>query len=155
CWPTGRRSGDTSLMMRGAPRRFASTKRFDLSVERLKTPSARAEHQPPSSTHHSSLLRPGCGGRGGSVFEPDRPRPRSGDGPLLRRSFPMLALTTPVPTTSFHDLQAIFLAEVLPRIETHAEVSFRGLRCHHQKEEFLAEMVALAWRWFLRLIEKG
>jgi len=67
----------------------------------------------------------------------------------------MLALTTPVPTTSFHDLQAIFLAEVLPRIETHAEVSFRGLRCHHQKEEFLAEMVALAWRWFLRLIEKG
>ena len=54
-----------------------------------------------------------------------------------------------------HVLQITFVSEVLPRIETHAEVCFRGIRCLHRQEEFKAEMVALAWRWFLRLIEKG
>ena len=67
----------------------------------------------------------------------------------------MLAPATPAPCSPTHALQAAFLNEVLPRIETHAQVCFHGVRCHHRKEEFTAEMVALAWRWFLRLIEKG
>jgi hypothetical protein len=37
----------------------------------------------------------------------------------------------------------------------HGHVYFRALKCPHLKEDFLADMVALAWKWFLRLVEKG
>lgn len=47
-----------------------------------------------------------------------------------------------------------FLA-LLPRIQRHADVVFRHLRCPHRKEELLAEAVALAWRWVLRLVEQN
>ena len=67
----------------------------------------------------------------------------------------MVASPTTAPDAPLSALQATFLAEVLPRIETHAEVCFGGLRCHHRREEFTAEMVALAWLWFLRLVERG
>jgi hypothetical protein len=67
----------------------------------------------------------------------------------------MLAPATPAPAASAHAVQATFLAEVLPRIQTHGEVCFRGILCQHRREEFQAEMVALAWLWFLRLVEKG
>ena len=60
---------------------------------------------------------------------------------------------TPATPASPH-LHAAFLS-ILPRIETHARVCSRGLRCPHQKEEFRAEVVALCWQWFLRLVEKG
>jgi len=61
--------------------------------------------------------------------------------------------TTPATPTSPH-LHAAFLS-ILPRIETHARVSCRGLRCPHSREEFRAEVVALCWQWFVRLVEKG
>ena len=67
----------------------------------------------------------------------------------------MFVPATPAPASLTHTLQATFLSEILPRIETHAEVCFGGIRCHHRREEFTAEMVALAWKWFLRLIERG
>ena len=66
----------------------------------------------------------------------------------------MLTPSSPEPA-SLHVLQITFVSEVLPRIETHAEVCSRGIRCPHSQEEFKADMVALAWKWFLRLIEKG
>jgi hypothetical protein len=44
---------------------------------------------------------------------------------------------------------------ILPRIELHGHVYFRGLKCQQQKEDFIADMVALAWKWFVRLVEKG
>jgi hypothetical protein len=40
-------------------------------------------------------------------------------------------------------LQNRFLA-VLPRIETHARIYFRHLKCPHQRDEALAESFALA-----------
>jgi hypothetical protein len=52
-------------------------------------------------------------------------------------------------------LQASFLAQVLPRVVTHGRCYFRHVRCPHRKEEYLAEMVALAWRWHRRLAERG
>ena len=67
----------------------------------------------------------------------------------------MLAPSTLKPATSLLALQATFLSEILPRIETHAQVCFRGVHCPHKREEFRAEMVAVAWLWFLHLIEKG
>jgi hypothetical protein len=51
-------------------------------------------------------------------------------------------------------LQAAFLA-LLPRIEGHADVAFRDVRCPDHKEELRAEAVALAWLWFLRLADRG
>ena len=52
-------------------------------------------------------------------------------------------------------LESLFLSLVLPRVLSHAEVTSRGLRCPHQREEYAAEMVALSWLWFLRLTEQG
>jgi hypothetical protein len=51
-------------------------------------------------------------------------------------------------------LQAAFLS-ILPRVELHAAISFRHVRCRQQRAECVAETVALAWRSFTRLAEKG
>ena len=53
-----------------------------------------------------------------------------------------------------HLLHARFLA-ILPRIETHAKIYFRDIRCPHLKADRIAEAIALAWKWFLRLEETG
>jgi hypothetical protein len=37
----------------------------------------------------------------------------------------------------------------------HAGICFRHLKCPHQKEDAIAEASALAWRWYLRLAERG
>jgi len=42
---------------------------------------------------------------------------------------------------------------ILPRIETHARIYFRKVPCPHRKADYIAEAVALAWKWFLRLEE--
>jgi hypothetical protein len=52
-------------------------------------------------------------------------------------------------------LQATFLAQVLPRVEAHGRVHFRHVRCPDRKEELLAEMRGLAWKWYVRLVQKG
>jgi hypothetical protein len=51
-------------------------------------------------------------------------------------------------------LQTRFLA-LLPRIETHARIYFRHLKYPHQREEALAECLALCWWWFIRLVRRG
>jgi len=55
---------------------------------------------------------------------------------------------------SLADLQARFLA-ILPRIQSHGLIYFRHLKCPHRREEAVAEMVAVAWKWCIRLIQKG
>jgi len=59
-----------------------------------------------------------------------------------------------LPTPSLSQLHARFLA-LLPRIRTHGRVFFRDLKCRNKREDAIAEMVALSWRWFVRLVEKG
>jgi hypothetical protein len=51
-------------------------------------------------------------------------------------------------------LQAHFLA-ILPRIETHAKVHFRFLKCPGKREDAIQETIAVAWKWFLRINEQG
>ena len=64
----------------------------------------------------------------------------------------MIASATPAsPTDALH---ATFLS-ILPRIVLHGEVVFRRVRCPHRKEEYLAEMTALCWRWLVRLARQG
>jgi hypothetical protein len=52
------------------------------------------------------------------------------------------------------DVRHAFLA-VLPRVELHARIQFRGVRCPHRKEDAVSEAVALAWAWFLQLVRRG
>lgn len=46
-------------------------------------------------------------------------------------------------------------APILSRVETHARIYFRGMKCPHRKADCVAETVALAWKWLLRLAERG
>jgi hypothetical protein len=51
-------------------------------------------------------------------------------------------------------LHARFL-RLLPKIEGHARIFFRGVRCPVRQEDLVQECVGLGWRWFLRLSERG
>ena len=44
---------------------------------------------------------------------------------------------------------------LLPKIQTHATICFRHVRCPDKKADKIAETVALAWKWYLRLHERG
>jgi hypothetical protein len=64
-------------------------------------------------------------------------------------------VTTPTYPIPLAGLQAAFLALVLPKVLSHGSVYFRHLRSAELKEEYIAEMVALTWKWHLRLAERG
>ena len=51
-------------------------------------------------------------------------------------------------------LHARFLV-FLPRIESHANINFRHIRCDAMRADHVAETVALAWKWFLALESRG
>ena len=57
----------------------------------------------------------------------------------------------PVLTAALH---AAFLP-LLPRIALHARVYFRHVRCPHRRADAVAEVVALTWRWFVALAQRG
>jgi hypothetical protein len=59
-----------------------------------------------------------------------------------------------VPHSPLADLHARFL-QILPRIDLHGRVYFRHLKCPHRQEDAIQEMIALAWKWFQRLAQKG
>src|SRR5262245_58021196 len=52
------------------------------------------------------------------------------------------------------EVQQRFLA-VLPRVERHARVRFRGVRCPQARADAVAETLALAWAWFVALVRRG
>jgi hypothetical protein len=58
------------------------------------------------------------------------------------------------PATADTHLQSRFLV-LLPRLERHGRICFRSLKCPHRKAEALAEVVALAWKWFVQLTRRG
>jgi hypothetical protein len=51
-------------------------------------------------------------------------------------------------------IQEEFL-RALPRIRRHARIAFRDVRCFPTREDRIAEAEALAWKWWLRLRERG
>jgi hypothetical protein len=51
-------------------------------------------------------------------------------------------------------LHARFL-RLLPKLETHARIAFRGIRCPVKQADRVQECMALGWKWFLRLSEQG
>lgn len=54
-------------------------------------------------------------------------------------------------TKQLHDR---FLA-ILPRVENHARIYFRHVKCRVQQQEAIGETIALAWKWFVRLVQRG
>ena len=63
----------------------------------------------------------------------------------------MAAAGAPTPLAHLH---AAFRS-ILPRIELHARLYFRHLRCPQRQDDAVQETLALAWRWFVRLVERG
>ena len=53
-----------------------------------------------------------------------------------------------------HQLHAAFV-EIMPRIELHARVRSRHISCPGERDDFVSEAVALAWKSFLGLAERG
>jgi hypothetical protein len=66
----------------------------------------------------------------------------------------LIAAQTPRPSITIVALHAAFLT-ILPRIETHALIVFRHLKCPHRLADCVQETVSLAWKWFVRLANKG
>jgi hypothetical protein len=56
-------------------------------------------------------------------------------------------------TTRLDALHRHFLA-ILPRIELHAQIHFRHVKCPGRRADAIAEVIAVAWKWFLRLAEQ-
>jgi hypothetical protein len=63
-------------------------------------------------------------------------------------------VTTPTDPAALARLQESFVSSVLPKVLTHGRVYFRHLRAE-RREECVAEMVALSWKWHRRLAERG
>ena len=61
-------------------------------------------------------------------------------------------LTSSPPTSA--SLHETFMA-VLPKIETHASIAFRHIKCPATRADKIAETIALGWKWFVRLHERG
>jgi hypothetical protein len=77
-----------------------------------------------------------------------------GEGAVSREIVPMSApidSSNPASTSSLH---AAFL-ELVPTLRTHGLVVFRFLKCEDKREDAIAEMIALSWRWFIRLVQLG
>jgi hypothetical protein len=64
------------------------------------------------------------------------------------------SVTSSPPTPSLDQLQAGFLA-IRARIERHAAISCRHVRCANRRADFIAEATALAWKWYAELARKG
>jgi hypothetical protein len=64
----------------------------------------------------------------------------------------MVATHTVSPTSK--DLHNAFLS-ILPKIQLHGSIYFRGVRCHDRRQDLIAEMAALAWKWFVQLARQG
>jgi hypothetical protein len=64
-------------------------------------------------------------------------------------------MPTPFSSSALALLQASFLTIVLPRVLSHGRVYFRHVKCRDRRQDAIQEMIGLAWRWHLRLAERG
>ena len=62
--------------------------------------------------------------------------------------------TLPISQMSVSQLQAAFVA-VQSRIVTHAHIYFRDIVCPQRRTDAIAEAVALCWKWFRNLAQRG
>src|SRR5262245_5182157 len=51
-------------------------------------------------------------------------------------------------------VQTMFVT-IMPRIEMHAIIFFRNVRCPCKRDDLIAEAIGLSWKWFRKLVEQG
>ncbi len=66
----------------------------------------------------------------------------------------MVAVASSFSSPATQELHIAFLA-LVPTIETRARFAFAYLKCANQRADKIAEAVALAWKLFVRLHERG
>jgi hypothetical protein len=66
----------------------------------------------------------------------------------------MIASSSSLASSCPKDLHAAFLA-IVPKIKMRADIAFAYDRCANQKADKVAEAIALAWKWFVKLQERG
>jgi len=64
------------------------------------------------------------------------------------------SITSFAPPPSVNDLQARFQS-LLPRIEICARYHFRRIQCPDSRADRIAETIAMCWKWFVCLAERG
>src|SRR5471030_1209222 len=72
-------------------------------------------------------------------------------------SFEVVSMIAPIPsmqTSSETSHHTVFLT-LLPRLQTHAQIQFRFIACRDQRADKISEVMALAWKWYVRLVEQG
>jgi hypothetical protein len=69
--------------------------------------------------------------------------------------FTMQEINCPSQSQAVQEMQQAGFLAVLPRIRLHAQVFFRHLRCQHRKADAIAETLALAWKWYCQLAQRG
>ncbi len=67
----------------------------------------------------------------------------------------MSASAPPPPPWHGDNLQSLFVTLVLPRVERHGRVYFRHLRSAERRQDAIAEMIGLTWKWFVRLARRN
>lgn len=60
-----------------------------------------------------------------------------------------------IPASPIDQLHSRFETLILPKVERHAQVYFRNEKCRHKRADRIAETIALSWKWFVRLAERG
>lgn len=155
-----------------AARQPADHPRQGLSRHRLRTritrpPATRRLRPTPALRQVLSTPRRAAAG---GVPEPlARPAPRRvlwpprGAGAVFRAAAPAGAARTPRGPPPMSEplppspaqLRALFLTVIFPRVRRHARIYFRHVRCRDRRADHVAEAVALAWKWFVRLAERG
>lgn len=53
------------------------------------------------------------------------------------------------------NLHVIFVDLLLPKIQRHAAISFKYLKCEQKRNDRIAECIGLGWRWYCRLVQRG
>ena len=71
---------------------------------------------------------------------------------LMRDAVPV---STHGDTLLTHEALHAHFLEILPRVETHARVFVRHVRCPGRKDDAVAETVAVVWKWSLRATGRG
>jgi len=67
---------------------------------------------------------------------------------MCQRPFPEL------PPQQLAELQTRF-EEIRPTIERHGRIVFRHIKCRHRLADLIAEMIAIGWKWFVKLVLHG
>src|SRR5262249_30905167 len=67
---------------------------------------------------------------------------------------PMTTTSTPRSLTCAPTMLHAFLAR-LPLVESHARFAFRHLHCSQERDDAVADAVALVWTWYRRLLARG